>query len=345
MRKLRAYGIVPATNIREANLDKLKLTLVCSPYDRMEPLRRKKVQPEGIDLDMVDDLGPREIFDRLMRSNDFDMGEMSSSEHIANICAGTNPFVAIPVFPSKVFRHGFVVYNRKSGISKPKDLEGKRIGVPLHTMTAAVWCRGVLEEDYGVDLSGVTWVQGAVNTVGAHGNPAPPPLLKPVNIIQNQTGKSLNDLLVEGEIDAMLGAILPDALGKNPDIVRMWPDYGAVEKDYYKRTGIHPIMHLIAIRKEVYNANPWIAKALFDAFEESKAIAWQQARWDGAQKYMLPFLYPAIDEIDEIFPGGDPWPYGIEANRNTLEALVRHLHRHHIIDREPALDEIFVSVE
>lgn len=325
-------------------MDKLKLTLVCSPYDRMEPLRRKKVQPKDIDLDMVDDLGPREIFDRLMRSDDFELGEMSSSEHIANICAGTNPFVAIPVFPSKVFRHGFVVYNKKSGITKPKDLEGKRIGVPLHTMTAAVWCRGILEDDYGVDLSGVTWVQGAVNDAGAHGNPAPPPLLKPVDIIQNDTGRSLNDLLVDGEIDAMLGAILPDALGKDPNIVRMWPDYGAVERDFYKRTKIHPIMHLIVIRKDVHAANPWIAKALFDAFEKSKAIAWQQARWDGAQKYMLPFLYSAVDEIDEMFPGGDPWPYGIEPNRNTLEALVRYLHRHHIIDREPSLDEIFVPV-
>ncbi len=326
-------------------MEKLKLSFVCSPYDRMEPLRRKHVQPEGIDLDMVDNLGPREIFDRLMRSNDFELGEMSSSEHIANICAGTNPFVAIPVFPSKVFRHGFVVYNTKSGITQPKDLAGKRIGVPLHTMTAAVWCRGILEDDYGVDLSGVTWVQGSVNDPGAHGNPAPPPLLKPVNIIQNTSGRSLNDLLVAGELDAILGAILPESLGKNPDIVRMWPDYGAVEKDFYKRTKIHPIMHLVAIRKEVYNANPWIAKALFQAFEKSKAIAWQQARWDGAQKYMLPFLYPSIDEIDEIFPGGDPWPYGIESNRNTLEALVRYLHRHHIIDREPSLDEIFVNVD
>ncbi len=326
-------------------MEKLKLSFVCSPYDRMEPLRRKHVQPERIDLDMVDNLGPREIFDRLMRSNDFELGEMSSSEHIANICAGTNPFVAIPVFPSKVFRHGFVVYNTKSGITQPKDLAGKRIGVPLHTMTAAVWCRGILEDDYGVDLSGVTWVQGSVNDPGAHGNPAPPPLLKPVNIIQNTSGRSLNDLLVAGELDAILGAILPESLGKNPDIVRMWPDYGAVEKDFYKRTKIHPIMHLVAIRKEVYNANPWIAKALFQAFEKSKAIAWQQARWDGAQKYMLPFLYPSIDEIDEIFPGGDPWPYGIESNRNTLEALVRYLHRHHIIDREPSLDEIFVNVD
>lgn len=325
-------------------MDPLKLSFVCSPYDRMEPLRRKQVQPEGIDLDMADHLGPREIFDRLMRSNDFELGEMSSSEHIANICAGTNPFVAIPVFPSKVYRHGFIVFNRKSGIAKPKDLEGRRIGVPLHTMTAAVWCRGVLEDDYDVDLSGVTWVQGAVNEPGAHGNPAPPPLLKPVDIVQNDSGRSLNDLLVAGEIDALLGAVLPDALGRNPDIVRMWPKYREVEMDYYKRTRIHPIMHLVAIRKEVYAANPWIAKALYQAFEKSKSIAWQQLRYNGAQKVMLPWLYPDIDEVDELFPGGDPWPYGIEPNRNTLEALVRYLHRHHIIDREPALDEIFVNV-
>ncbi len=326
-------------------MEKLKLNFVCSPYDRMEPIRRKQVQPEGIDLEMADHLGPREIFDRLMRSNDFDLGEMSSSEHIANTCAGTNPFVAIPVFPSKVFRHGFIVYNRKSGIREPKDLAGRRIGVPLHTMTAAIWCRGVLVDDFGVDLTGVTWVQGSVNEAGAHGNPAPPPLLKPVDIVQNTSGKSLNELLVEGEIDAILGAVLPDSLGNDPDIVRLWPNYRDVEKDFYMRTKIHPIMHLVAIRKEVYNANPWIAKSLYKAFDDAKAMAWQNLRYNGAQKVMLPWLYPDIDEVDELFPGGDPWPYGIEANRNTLETQLRIMHRDHMIDRIPSLDELFVDVK
>ncbi|MDP4594032.1 MAG: ABC transporter substrate-binding protein [Beijerinckiaceae bacterium] len=325
-------------------MDKLKLTFACSPYDRIEPLRQKKVQPEGINLDTITDYGPRELFDRMMQTNEFDIAEMSSSEHIAMTCAGGSPFVALPVFPSKVFRHSFVVYNKARGISKPKDLEGKRIGVPLHTMTAAVWCRGVLEDDYGVDLSGVTWVQGSMNESGSHGNPNPPPLLQPVDIVQNTSGKSLNDLLVAGEIDATLGAVLPDALGRDPNIVRMWPNFRDVEMDYYKRTKIHPIMHIVVIRKDVYNKNPWIAKPLYQAFEASKRLAWQQLSYDGAQKVMLPWLYADLAEIREVFPGNDPWPYGIEANRNTLETQVRMMKRHYMIDREPSLDELFVTV-
>jgi len=326
-------------------MERLKLTFACGAYDRIMPLRESRVQPEGIDLETITEYHPRELFDRLMQSGDFDLAEMSSSEHIAMTCAGSNPFVAIPVFPSKVFRHGFIVYNRKSGIAAPKDLEGRRIGVPLHTMTAAVWCRGVLEDDYGVDLSGVTWVQGAVNEPGSHGSPNPPPLLKPVDIVQNDSGRSLDDLLVAGEIDALLGAVLPKSLGRHPDIVRLWPNFREVEKDFYRRTRIHPIMHLVVIRKEVYGANPWIARSLYDAFEAAKNLAWEEACYNGAQKYMLPWLYSDIDEINEVFPGGDPWPYGIEANRNTLETQVRIMHRHHMIDRVPALDDLFVALD
>ncbi|MGE3248200.1 MAG: ABC transporter substrate-binding protein [Beijerinckiaceae bacterium] len=326
-------------------MDQLKLTFACGAYDRIEPLRLGKVKPEGIDLTVDTELGPRELFDRLMQSGDFDLAEMSSSEHIAMTCTGANPFVAIPVFPSKVFRHGFIVYNKNSGIREPKDLAGKRIGVPLHTMTAAVWCRGVLVDDHGVDLSGVHWVQGAVNEAGSHGNPSPPPLLKPIDLVQNTSGKSLNDLLVAGEIDAILGAVLPESLGKDPNIVRLWPNFREVEKDFYRRTKIHPIMHLVVIRKPVYKANPWIAKSLFKAFNQSKDMAWQALRYNGAQKVMLPWLYDDIDEVDGVFDNGDPWPYGIEANRNTLETQLRIMHRDYMIDRIPSLDELFVKVD
>lgn len=322
----------------------LKMTFACNPYDRIEPLRDGRVKAEGIDIEVVSNLPPRELFDRFMQSDDFDMAEFSSSEHIAMTCAGEKKLVAIPVFPSKAFRHGFITINKKKGITSPKDLAGKRIGVPLYTMSAALWCRGPLEDDYGVDLSGVTWVQGAVEKAGAHGNPLPPPLLKPLKIEQNTTPYSLGQLLARGEIDAIIGAVIPDELYTDPDNVgRLWPNFRDVEKDFYRRTKIHPIMHLVAIRKHVYDANPWIAKPLYKAFNEAKNMAWREACYSGAQKYMLPFLYDDIDEVHRIF-AGDPWAYGLEKNRPSLEKAVELMHRHAMIDRKPDLSELFVDV-
>ncbi|MDB5570673.1 MAG: hypothetical protein JWN93_1856 [Hyphomicrobiales bacterium] len=325
-------------------MDRLKLTFACGAYDRIAPLASGKVQPEGIDLTVATVDDPRELFDRLMRSEEFDAAEMSSSEHIAMTCAGDNPYVAIPVFPSKVFRHGFIVVNKRSGIRSPKDLAGKRIGVPLYTMSAALWTRGMLEDEYGVDLSGVTWVQGAMEKAGSHGSPNPPPLLRPARIEINHSSSSLSELLQRGEIDATLGALMPDGYGEHPDLVRLFPDFREVEKDYYRRTGIHPIMHLVVIRKSVHAANPWIARSLYRAFEEAKAQAWKAVQYTGAQKYMLPWLYADLDEI-RLTMGADPWPYGLEANRATLEKAVEYMHRDAMIAYKPTMEELFVSVE
>jgi len=324
-------------------MSRLKLKFACSRYDRIEPLRDGRVQPEGIDLTTVSNLGVRELFDHMMKGDEFDLAEFSSSEHIAMTCSEGSPFVALPVFVSKAFRLGFVTINRKKGIRTAKDLEGKRIGVPLYTMSAALWCRGVLEDEYGVDFSGVTWVQGAVEKPGSHGNPHPPPLLKPVKIEFNTTPYSLGELLAKGEIDAILGAVLPPQLRTHEDVVRLFPGFREIEKDYYRRTRIHPIMHLVAIRKPVFEKNSWIAKSLYAAFNQAKAIAWDEAIYDGAQKYMLPFLYDDIEEVHQVFDG-DPWPYGIEKNRPTLLKQIEFMHRQNMIDRRPSLEELFVDV-
>ena len=321
----------------------LKLTLACGPYDRMEALRTGEVKPEGIDLHVLPIKSPREIFDKVMSGDGFDLAEMSTSEHIANTVLGTSPYVAIPVFPSRVFRHGFIVLNRNAGIKTPKDLAGKRIGVPLYTMTAAVWIRGMLEDDHGVDLSNVDWVQGAVEKAGSHGNPTPPPLLKPIKLEINTCGKSLDELLCEGRIDAYMGAQLPPSFGRHPDQVRLFPQVRATEREYYNRTGIHPIMHLIVIKKKLYEANPWIARSLYTAFAASKKQAWTELGFTGASKVMLPWIYDDVAEINEVF-GGEPFAYGLEPNRHTLETLVGYLHRHHMIARRPKLSELFVDV-
>jgi len=320
---------------------KLKLSFACALYDRMQPLYTGEVQPDGIELNFINIEEPRPIFDRMSGGQEFDVAEYSSSEFVQRYANKQCPFVAIPVFPSRAFRHGFIAINRKSGIAKPKDLEGKRVGVPLYTMTAAIFIRGLLQHEYGVDFEKIHWVQGAVNHPGAHGAPTVLPLLKPIKIEVDPSGKSLSDLIEARVVDATLGTSLPEAIRTNPDIARLFPNYVELEKAYYKRTGIYPIMHLVAIKKEIYERYPFVATSLYNAFVESKRIALKHMYNLRALRYMTPFLMRDIDEIYETF-NGDPWPYGVDKNRKTLEALVTYLVDQHLIAAPVSVDELFV---
>src|SRR5215470_7779098 len=174
---------------------KLQLAFSCGRYDRMQQHYTGEVKVDGIDLNFIAIEQPRPIFDRMAGGEEFDVAEFSSSEFIQRFANKQCPFVAIPIFPSRSFRHGFIAIHRKAGIAKPKDLEGKRVGVPLYTMTAAIFIRGLLQHEYGVDLSKIHWVQGAMNTPNAHGNPTVLPLLKPVSIEENRSGKTMSDLI------------------------------------------------------------------------------------------------------------------------------------------------------
>jgi 4,5-dihydroxyphthalate decarboxylase len=213
--------------------------------------------------------------------------------------------------------------------------------VPIYSMSAAVWMRGHLQHDYGVDLSTIRWVEGAINHPGPHGHPSLLPLTRPVAVEPNTSGRSLSDLLEGGEIDAIVGTVLPDAIRRNPDVQRLFPDYREVEKDYYRRTKIFPIMHLLALRRDVYEAHRFIASSLFDALCVAKERARMRMRDLGTLQYMLPWMTADLDEIDEVF-GGDPWPYGIEPNRPTLEALMTFLADQAIIKAPMPIDDMFV---
>jgi 4,5-dihydroxyphthalate decarboxylase len=323
---------------------KLQLTFACGLYDRMVPLFSGEVQPDGIDLNFINIDSPREIFDRMGGGQEFDLSEMSSSETIQRHATGNSAFVALPVFPSRVFRHGHISINRKSGIKSPKDLEGKRVGVPLYTQTAAIFHRGVLQHEYKVDWEKIHWVQGALNHAGSHGNPSVLPLVKPIRHIETApVEKSLSDLLEEGKIDAIAATGMPKAYRRNPDIQRLWPNFREVEREYFQRTRIFPIMHLVAIRRDTYEKHPFIATSLFNAFDKSKDLALEKMMETGALRYMLPWLGTELDEIHEVFKG-DPWPYGIEPNRPTLDALVTYLAEQNIIPKKLPLEEIFVPV-
>jgi len=324
-------------------MSKLKLTFACGLYDRMIPLFSGEVQPAGIDLNFIPIDNPRDIFDRMAGGQEFDLSEMSSSETFQRIAANQSPFVALPVFPSRVFRHGHVSINRKSGIKTPKDLEGRKVGVPLYTQTAAIFIRGFLQHEYGVDCSKIHWVQGALNHVGSHGTPTVLPLLKPADIVTALNDKSLSDLLEEGKIDAITATSMPKAYRRNPDVQRLFPNFREVELEYYRKTRIFPIMHLVAIRRDTYEKHPFIATSLFNAFTKSKDLALARMMEMGALRYMLPWLGTELDEIHEVFKG-DPWPYGIEPNRPTLEALVTYLAEQNVIAKPLPLEQLFVPV-
>jgi 4,5-dihydroxyphthalate decarboxylase len=319
----------------------LCLTFASCRYDRVEALRTGDVQPEGIDLRMLMFPAGREIFDRMVGAREFDIAELSSSEFISLMGRGDCPFVALPVFPSRVFRHGYIFVNTRAGIRAPKDLEGKRVGVPLYTQTAAIWVRGHLMHEHGVDLDTIRWMQGAVEKGGAHGSPHAPPLLKPVPIAINSSGKSLEELLAAGEIDALIGSRKPPMLGRSPDIARLFPDFRAIEREFWLRTKIFPVMHLIAIRRELHEQHPWIAGSLYSAFVESKARALARMRYGGSLSVMLPWLMSEVEEVDALF-GGDAWPYGVEANRPTLQALVQYMVEQNFIARAMPIEELFV---
>ncbi len=320
-----------------------KLTLGCGSNDRTEAFENGEVEPDGIDLNITTVRVPRALFDRFIFKGEFDASEYGFYHLIEDVAAGKEEFVGLPIFPSKAFRHRCVVVNRRSGIETPKDLEGKTIGTPLWSQTAAIWIRGHLQHDYGVDLSTLRWVQGAVERTGSHGTPGLPDLLMPIDIRDAPRNRSLNDMLVAGEIDAIMGLPIPQAFGAHPDIARLFPNSRAVERDYYQRTGIHPIMHCIAIRRSVYEQNPWIAQSLYDAFCEAKRWGFEMMRFADVQRYMLPWLYGDLDEIDEVF-AGDPWPYGVEANRAAIEALIRFMAEQGMIAHEMAAEDLFAPV-
>lgn len=325
-------------------MSNISLTLACGPYDHMEALSRGIVQPGGIDVTYLAIQSPPEIFSRMIKTNAFDISEMSLSMYFTLRAKGSFPYTALPVFPARVFRHAYIFVNRALGIHAPKDLEGKRIGVQQYRQTAATWIRGILQHEYDVDFTGCTWIEGGVNT------PRPPDRDmdlrpdRPIDIESAPLGKSINELLISGEIAAYFGARAPGALKTHPDIVRLFPDYRKVEREFYQRTGIYPIMHTLVMREELHRQKPWIAENMFEAFEESKAWALSRMRFTGTMRYMVPWLNHEIEEIDALF-GGDPYPCGVKANRNTLETLMQYLvDQDFVAAPAPKIDDMFTPI-
>jgi 4,5-dihydroxyphthalate decarboxylase len=321
----------------------LTVTVAGGPYDRTEALRDGTVRPEGMDLVYVPLEEPPEVFLRGL-AGEFDAFEFSCSLYFSRRAAGDFPFVALPVFPSRMFRHGYVFVREGSGVEHPKDLEGKRVGIPEFSQTGLVWLRGVLQDDYGVDLRSVVWVVGEANRPGRRsGTITGRPAGSGWQLEPAPEGYSLDRMLTEGLLDAYMGAVRPHSFGKDPRIRRLFPNYREVEREYYRRTGIFPIMHTVVVREELLRRHPWVATSLYKAFCEAKEVAFQRMAHSPSLRYALPWLHADLEEAWELL-GQDPWPYGLEANRRVLETLLRYLREQDLLQGELAVDEAFASV-
>ncbi|MDG1118448.1 MAG: ABC transporter substrate-binding protein [Flavimaricola sp.] len=315
----------------------LNLTIGCWDYDRVQPLMDGRVRPSGIDVTFLNMI-VEETFFRMLRNKEFDVSELSMSSYVVSLFKPDRPFVAIPVFPSRFFRHSCIYVNANAGITKPSDLIGKRIGTPEYQMTAPVWIRGILDEHYGVPVDSVTYVTGGEES------PNRDEKLKldlPPNIRVERIGpdQTLAQMLATGEIDALHTARKPSTFD-GVTVKRLFEDFVPVEQAYWRETGIFPIMHVIAIRREVYEANRWIAMNLFQAFREAQKLTYEGLQETAALKGMLPWFNAHVEETFAMM-GPDFWPYGVERNRQTLETFLRYHHGSGLSPRLLSVDEMF----
>jgi 4,5-dihydroxyphthalate decarboxylase len=322
-------------------MKKIPLTLACWPYDRTRALADGSVRMEGIDLTYLP-LEVEETFWRQARFQEFDASEMSLSSYTKTLVTDKPPFIAIPVFPSRFFRHSCIFVSAKSGIRKPEDLKGKRIGVPEYQMTAPVWIRGILADDFGVKATDVEHFSGGEEEPGREEKLK---LDLPSSIRVSAIGKTqtLSRMLADGELDALVTARAPSTFYSEPDKVkRLFPDYVEREREYYRRTKIFPIMHTVVIRREVYEANPWIAQALLKAFQKAKDMTMEALKQTAVMATMLPWQVANVEEARREM-GEDWWPYGVEPNRKVLETFLRYHREQGLSKRRFAPEEIFAK--
>lgn len=314
---------------------KLSLTLACGDYEIVRPLKEGIVQADGIELNVLTKADSATRHWRFLHNNEYDIAECSASSYVAARDRGM-PFHAIPVFLHRRFRHGFIFTNTSKGIAKPKDLIGKKVGVKFYLVTATLWLRGILESEYGVPHRSIEWFAELDEDISF----TPPPGLTLSRLPDN---KSVETMLAEGELDAVLHPdIIAPIIRKDPRVGRLFSDYKAEEQAYYAKTGIFPIMHVLGLKKELVEAHPWIVPNLYQAFEESKAIAMRRMR--NPRLVPLAWYQDAWEEQERIL-GTDPWEYGLgDANRKNLNTLVGYSHDQGLISRRIPLDELFLPV-
>ena len=311
----------------------VELTLACGDYEITRPLKDGTVRPDGIDLKVVTAMDSPTRHWRFLRNREFDMAEVSSSSYVAARDNGL-PFRAIPVFPHRRFRHGFIFVNAAKGIRKPADLVGRKVGVKFFLNSAALWLRGILQHEYDVPFTSIEWFTELDEDVDA---------ALPAGVKLTRASKPIVDMLVAGELDAVLHPDLIKPLrDKDTRVARLFPNYKAEEAAYFDKTGIFPIMHVLGIKQEVVEKHPWVAVNMFQAFDEAKAIAMK--RMENPRIVPLAWYREAWEEQQQIL-GSDPWEYGLtERNRKTLDTLVGYSHEQGLIKRRIPLEELFLDM-
>ncbi len=316
----------------------LSLSVAVGDYDRNRPLINGAVRIDGVDPVFMT-LGPEEIFFRAFRSQDFDICELSLSSFTVKTAAGECPYVGIPAFVSRMFRHTSM-WVRTDRIKEPKDLIGKKIGLPEWQLTANVWARAILEDDHGVKMSDVHWIRGGIEHPG---RPEKITIKLPAGVKLDNApeGATISQMLIDGEIDGFMAPRPPSFMTpETKNVGWLFRDPVAAAKDFYKRTGIFPIMHLIGIRRTLVDKYPYLPAAVFKAFEESKAAAMAALSDTAATKVTMPFVEERLKEARDLM-GQDFWPYGLEPNRKTLESFLRHHHAQGLSSRVVKPEELF----
>jgi 4,5-dihydroxyphthalate decarboxylase len=321
-------------------MSRIKLSCAVGDYAHTHDLVSEKVRPEGIDL-VTMELPIEAIAPRFAAHLEFDVAEYSFGAYCAHLASTQCPkMIALPVFTSRAFRHGNIYVNSAAGITSASDLAGRRIGIPQWVQTAVIYVRGFLADDAGVGLTDVTWVQAGVDEPGRvdSGNFVIPDGVK----IERCPESTLGAMLLNGEIDAIISARPPKAfLDGDPRMRRLYKEYRAEEEAYFRRSGVFPIMHVVALRRELYDQHRWVARNVFDAFNRAKDAA--VARMSSTQVSYLPMAWSAdsFQKTNASLFGQDPWPYGMKKNRTTIEQFLRYCHEQGVTRRKVGIEELF----
>ena len=319
-------------------MSNVRLSMAVSSYDHVRELVSGRVRAEGIELTAME-LPVEDIFFRMFSFAEWDISEFSMAKYVAMVGAGTAPFRAIPVFPSRIFRQSAFYVRADGPVRNAEDLVGKRIGVPEWAQTAGIYARAFLQHQCGLRLGTVQWVQAGVNEAG-RSEKVPSSLPDGIRVDQIKD-RSLNDMLLSGDIDAIISAREPDSfIAGNAEIVRLWPDSQSMEERYFTDTGIFPIMHAVVIRNEVLATHPWVATNLLRAFEQAKTNSLRRLASVVHSSVPIPWVHPAFDHAAAVL-GRDFWPYGIEANRTTLDCFLQFCLEQGVVNRQLTVEELF----
>lgn len=319
-------------------MHRIPITIACEAYDRVAALATGEVLVEGCQPTIVP-LHAEELFLRTIAYHEFDVSELSLSSYMLASSRGGFPYVAIPVFPSRAFRHSAIYVNVASGIAAPADLRGKIVGVPEYQMTAALWARGMLSDVYGVRSQEMAWRTGGVEHAG-RAEKIPLRMPDGFDVAPIEAGEHLSALLEQGLVDALISARAPSCFGRSPAVARLFPDYRTAEQAYFRDTGLFPIMHVVVLRRSLVERHPWLTTALFKAFSQAKDRCFPALGEGGALSVSLPWLVAEYEATVRLM-GRDYWPYGLAPNRAALAAATRYAHEQGLIERPLDPAELF----